>query len=115
MPATASSSPLPTAGVIVSFSPMMRAPTTVKVVMWPAPQRTPTSAPSVKRRSRVMIVATATRWSGSVACWRPRTKPRKIAESAGSTGVDHSDILRRSPVRRARWIAARNAQWASAA
>ena len=27
----------------------------------------------------------------------------------------HSDILRRSPVRRARWIAARNAQWASAA
>jgi hypothetical protein len=27
----------------------------------------------------------------------------------------HSDILRRRPVRRARWIAARNAQWASAA
>ena len=27
----------------------------------------------------------------------------------------HSDIFKRSPVRRARWIAARNAQWASAA
>ncbi len=87
MPATTSSSPLPTAGVIVSFSPTMTAPTMVSVVMWPAPQRTPTSAPSVKRRSRVTMVATATRWSGSVACCRPRMKPRKIAERAGSSRV----------------------------
>ena len=61
MAATSSSSQLSAVGVIVSLSPMMMAPATVKVVMWPAPQRIPTSAPSAKRRSRVTIVATATR------------------------------------------------------
>ena len=39
----------------------LMAPATVSVVMCPAPHRMPTSAPSVKRRSRVTMVATATR------------------------------------------------------
>ena len=88
MAATISSSPSPTAGVIVSLSPMMMAPTIVRVVMWPAPQSTPISAPSAKRRSRVTMVATATRWSGSRRVLEAEEKAEQIAESgAGSTSA----------------------------
>src|SRR5262249_20366650 len=52
--------------------------------VWPSPQKAPTSAPAPKRRVRLTMVATATTWSASVACWRPRRRPSATAESAES-------------------------------
>ena len=108
----ASSRPLPTAGVIVSLSPMMSAPTIVRVVMWPAPQRTPTIAPSMN----------GARASGSSPPRRGGPGPSRAASRGRSRGRsprgrDPAASLRHleekaRPARR--WIAARNAQWASA-
>ena len=59
---------------------------------------TPDSPPalrSMNRRSRVTMVATATRWSGSVACCSPRTKPRHGRENE-VVRYPHLDILRKA-------------------
>ncbi len=62
-------------------------PAAVVVTVCPRPQKAPTSAPAPNRRVRATMVATATTWSGSVACWMPKSRPRSIADQRGSGAV----------------------------
>src|SRR5580704_15267066 len=73
--ATASSSESATWGETVTLKTMMATPTAVIVMVWPTPQNAPTRAPAPKRRVRATMVATAITWSGSVACWTPKSRP----------------------------------------
>src|SRR5438445_9444376 len=54
---------------------MMAAPTIKIVIVWPTPQRTPIHPARESVFSRLIIVDTATTWSGSVACRMPRKNP----------------------------------------
>src|SRR5579862_197752 len=87
MSATPNSKPSPRRGGIAIRNTTRAPPTTNTVSEWPMPQRPPIQAARAKLRSRVTIVVTATTWSASVACRRPRRKPRIPAESALSTGL----------------------------
>ena len=87
MIATSISSDRATRGVRARLKTTMAMPTAVTVTVWPTPQNAPTSAPAPKRRVRATMVATATTWSGSVACWTPKSRPSSMTDQSEASGT----------------------------
>jgi hypothetical protein len=79
MRATPSSIDSPALGVTVTLKRTIAVPAAAMVSVCPSPQNAPTSAPEAKRFVRLTMLATATTWSASVACWSPKTKPSASA------------------------------------
>src|SRR5947208_12188507 len=67
---------------------MTKMPTTKREIVWPMPHKPPTNEAVSRFFFSLTIVETAARWSASVACCKPSTKPNARTEKIDASGLN---------------------------